>query len=118
MTPRHLSRVLKPYGVIPQTIRLSATNTPKGYTVADFRDAFGRYLPSIRHTATNETTPSESPDSVSATKADCGGYEIGSSASPQAGCGVVADKNPETGGGAGVADTSANVADAGTWESF
>ena len=113
MTPRHLSRVLKPYAVKPDDVRIGAT-VAKGYTIADFADAFARYLPSIRDNATIKATSSESPYSVSATKTDCSGYEIGSSASPQAGCSVVADKNPETGGGgADVADS-----ESGTWETF
>jgi primase-polymerase (primpol)-like protein len=113
MTPRQLSRVLKPYGIIPQNIRVGNT-VPKGYTVADFKDAFARYLPSIRYNATNKATSSESTDSVSATQTGCSGYESGSSASQQAGCSGVADKTAETGGGgADVADS-----ESGTWEEF
>lgn len=33
------------YGIKPKTVRMSATNTPKGYEVRDFQDAFARYLP-------------------------------------------------------------------------
>ena len=113
MTARHLSRLLKPYGIIPQTIRVSATSTPKGYTVTDFRDAFARYLPSIRNTATSKATSSESPYSVSDTDRHCGGYENASSASPQADCGGVADKKPGSGGGGTVTDN-----DGGNWEEF
>lgn len=112
MTARHLSRLLKPYGIIPQNIRVGTT-VPKGYTVADFRDAFARYLPSIRYTATCKATSSESPYSVSATNPHCSGYENATSASPQAGCSGVADKKPETGGGGTVTDN-----DGGNWEEF
>lgn len=112
MTARHLSRLLKPYGIIPQTIRVSAT-TAKGYTVTDFRDAFARYLPSIRNTVTSKATSSESPYSASVTDRHCGGYESASSASPQAGCDGVTDKKPETGGGGTVTDS-----DGGNWEEF
>jgi len=113
MTPRHLSRVLKPYGVVPHPIRIGAT-VAKGYEVADFRDAFARYLPSIGYTVTNKATSSESTDFVSDTKAGCNRYEDASLASQQAGCNRVTDKNPETGGG------GADVADSenGTWEEF
>ena len=113
MTARHLSRLLKPYGIIPQTIRVSATSTPKGYTVTDFRDAFARYLPSIRNTVTSKATSSESPYSASVTDRHCGGYESASSASPQADCGGVADKKPGSGGGGTVTDN-----DGGNWEEF
>ena len=112
MTARHLSRLLKPYGIIPQTIRVSAT-TAKGYTVTDFRDAFARYLPSIRNTVTSKATSSESPYSASVTDRHCGGYESASSASPQAGCDGVTDKKPGSGGGGTVTDS-----DGGNWEEF
>lgn len=113
MTPRHLSRVLKPYGVKPGDVRIGA-NHAKGYTVADFKDAFARYLPSIRDNVTSKATSSESTDSVSATQTGCHGYEDASLASQQAGCHVVTDRNPETGGGgADVADS-----ESGTWEEF
>ena len=112
MTARHLSRLLKPYGIIPQNIRVG-NSVPKGYTVADFKDTFARYLPSIRYTATCKATSSESPYSVSATNPHCSGYENASSASPQAGCSGVADKKPETGGGGTVTDS-----DGGNWEEF
>ena len=113
MTPRHLSRVLKPYGVVPHPIRIGAT-VAKGYEVADFRDAFARYLPFIGYTVTNKATSSESPDSVSVTQPGCNRYDDASLASPQAGCNCVTDKNTETGGGgADVADS-----ESGTWEEF
>lgn len=112
MTARHLSRLLKPYGIIPQNIRVGTT-VPKGYTVADFKDAFARYLPSIRYTATSKATSSESPYSASVTDRHCSGYENASSASPQAGCSGVADKKPDSGGGGTVTDN-----DGGNWEEF
>jgi hypothetical protein len=40
---RGLARLLAPYGVRPRTVRDRDT-TPKGYTRADFEDAFTRYL--------------------------------------------------------------------------
>ena len=110
MTARHLSRLLHPYGILPKTIRVSATDTPKGYDVADFADAFSRYLPFIRHNATSQSNSGCSPDSVSATQSGCSGYDDASLASQEAGCGGVADKtegNPAAGGGGkNVADKS------------
>ena len=44
LTLPHLARLLKPFGVRPRTIRYGA-ETVKGYTRADFEDAFARYLP-------------------------------------------------------------------------
>ncbi|QIL71369.1 DUF3631 domain-containing protein [Diaphorobacter sp. HDW4B] len=45
MSSRQLARNLSGYGVKPKTVRMSAKETPKGYEVRDFQDAFDRYLP-------------------------------------------------------------------------
>jgi hypothetical protein len=47
ITQRHLARLLKPFGIAPKSVRLGPRNTPKGYTAAQFEDAFARYLPPI-----------------------------------------------------------------------
>jgi putative DNA primase/helicase len=47
INPRHLARLLKPFGIAPKSVRLSRHSTPKGYTAAQFEDAFARYLPPI-----------------------------------------------------------------------
>jgi putative DNA primase/helicase len=44
ITANGLARLLAPYGIAPATIRVG-TKTPKGYQLADFADAFERYLP-------------------------------------------------------------------------
>ena len=41
ITARHLARLLQPYGIAPKTIRF-ADGLAKGYTGADFADAFAR----------------------------------------------------------------------------
>lgn len=105
MTARHLSRLLHPYGIIPRSIRISDTSTPKGYIVADFADAFRRYLPPICNNATSQPTSGFTADDASATDSGCGGYAKADEASPQAGCGDVADKTEGTRTAeAGVAD--------------
>jgi putative DNA primase/helicase len=43
ITANSLARLLAPYGIAPTTIRVG-TKTPKGYQLADFADAFERYL--------------------------------------------------------------------------
>ena len=44
MTKNSLSRLLKPYGIRPNTVRVGyATQT--GYPVKDFSEAFSRYIP-------------------------------------------------------------------------
>ena len=42
-----LARLLAPFGIAPATIR-TGTGTPKGYQLAQFEDAFARYLPGRR----------------------------------------------------------------------
>jgi putative DNA primase/helicase len=44
MTPNTLAGLLKPFGIMPSTIRVGET-TPKGYQLGHFQDAFERYLP-------------------------------------------------------------------------
>lgn len=44
LTPQTLARLLRPFGVRPKTIR-QGDQTPKGYALEDFQDAFTRYLP-------------------------------------------------------------------------
>ena len=39
-----LARMLAPFGIAPTTIRMG-DRTPKGYQLAQFEDAFARYLP-------------------------------------------------------------------------
>jgi hypothetical protein len=56
MTTRGLAALLKPFDITSKTVRLSPTETPKGYDRADFDDAFSRYLP-----AENATTPQPAP---------------------------------------------------------
>lgn len=107
MTARHLARLLHPYGILPKNIKVGNA-VPKGYVVADFADAFSRYLPFIRYSATSQSNSGCSPDSVSVTESDCSGYEDASLASQEAGCSGVADKTEGTqtadGGAANVAD--------------
>jgi uncharacterized protein DUF3631/primase/DNA polymerase family protein len=103
MTPRHLSRLLQPYGIKPKNL-WQAGAVAKGYEVADFKDAFARYLPSIRYAARSASSGSRSPDCVSAMNSKPSGYETASSASLQADPSGIADKKPESAAAAGVAD--------------
>lgn len=111
MTPRHLSRWLQPYGILPRPIRLGET-VAKGYRVADFKDAFARYLPSIGYAVTNKATSSESTGYVAVTKGECNRNEDASSARLQAGCNRVTDKKPEN----PLAEGSVWNSEAGAWE--
>ncbi len=44
LTPRQLSKKLNAYGIKPKTVRMGPYQTPKGYELAQFTDAFARYL--------------------------------------------------------------------------
>lgn len=59
MRPRDLARLLRPYGIRPRTVR-TGDETPKGYKVDQFEDAWTRLLPGEAPQATH--TPHPSPD--------------------------------------------------------
>ena len=44
LTPRQLAKQLSTYGISSKTVRLGEKNTPKGYNIEQFQDAFARYL--------------------------------------------------------------------------
>jgi hypothetical protein len=44
LTPRQLSRLLEPYGIHSKTVRFGPHDTPKGFELTQFQDAFSRYL--------------------------------------------------------------------------
>jgi hypothetical protein len=58
LTPRHLAKLLEPYGIRPKTVRQQDKSTPKGYEVSDFLDAFKRYLKPSATPAESCLTPS------------------------------------------------------------
>jgi len=60
ITPRQFARLLKPYGIASKSIRVG-NETPKGFELSQFTDAFGRYL----------STPPE----FAATSATCAGNQ-------------------------------------------
>jgi putative DNA primase/helicase len=66
ITRNALARLLKPYGIAPDTIRMG-DRTPKGYRMTDFENAFTRYLVpaphSNRNTATTLAAQGESAES-------------------------------------------------------
>lgn len=50
ITPRQIAQLLAPYRIGPKTVRLGDANTPKGYDLDQFSDAFARYLPAFSAT--------------------------------------------------------------------
>ena len=61
MDARGLSRLLRPYGIRPTTVRIGSS-TPKGYRREDMHDSWARYL-SVpqQESATTATTDTECP---------------------------------------------------------
>ena len=41
----NLAKLLKPFGIMPASVRLPDGTTPKGYKAESFADAWARYLP-------------------------------------------------------------------------
>lgn len=113
MTARHLSRLLNPYGITRQTFRAGA-ETAKGYHVADFADAFSRYLPHNGNKVTSQSNRGFSPDSVSVTDSACYRNDDAGLASQEAGCNRVTDKTEGTGTASGGADVVTDT-DADDW---
>ena len=74
MDPHLLSEMLRPYGVVPQQLRVGS-RVKRGYDLADLQDVFARYLPQgckDRYTATTTagTTCSDVADACRATAED------------------------------------------------
>jgi putative DNA primase/helicase len=55
ITKAQLAQILKVFDVTPKTIRIG-TETPKGYMLEQFRDAFARYIPSSTATPPQSNT--------------------------------------------------------------
>ncbi|HWX17306.1 MAG TPA: DUF3631 domain-containing protein [Chthoniobacterales bacterium] len=55
ISPNQLANLLRPFGVSPHTIRIS-DETPRGYLLADFGEAFERFLPKPPVPQCNSTT--------------------------------------------------------------
>jgi len=94
LTARGLARLLKPFGIGPKTVRLSPTNTPKGYDRADFEDAFSRYLPAEKATAP-QPAPAQEKGEVPhpPPRGECGPSVNATSPYSDKACGGVADGN-------------------------
>lgn len=91
LTPRGLARLLKPFGILPKSIRLG-TDTPKGYELRDFEDAFARYLPTRIATAPHPASDIEKMQlSDPPQPSPCGGVTTRTSAYGAKDSGAVAD---------------------------
>jgi len=56
ITPRQVARQLAAYGIASKNIRLGAYETPKGFELSQFSDAFVRYLSTPEFAATSATS--------------------------------------------------------------
>ena len=102
ITQRQLAAQLKPFGITPNTIRLDSNATPKGYTRAQFQNAWSRHLPPD----TSATAPQPAPsngygDLLSATNDQAVADEEAPKTPVSNTCGGVADQN----GGDGLTDS-------------
>ena len=57
ITPPKLADILKPFGVVPGTVRLESGGTPKGYKIEQLRDARSRYVSTSAFPPENAATP-------------------------------------------------------------
>jgi hypothetical protein len=100
LTQRQLARLLRPFAIVPNTVR-SGAQTFKGYRLEAFADAFARYLshfdPSHRHAP---TTARVVTDKRSDTEDAMFRIDDPSQASNHAGCDVVTDENHDFDGAA------------------
>jgi putative DNA primase/helicase len=102
ITPTGVAKLLAPFGVGPQSIRLAGGATPKGYALESFADAFVRYLRPDAPLAATPPHASKSADSASATAATSDTVlRLLFDENPRlaAGCGGVAAAAPESGAG-------------------
>ena len=67
ITKRQLARLLRQFGIRPKGIRMG-DKTPRGYVLADFEDAFARYLPPLSATPQQANVSTGLSESSSATQ--------------------------------------------------
>ncbi|RQW87939.1 MAG: DUF3631 domain-containing protein [Geobacter sp.] len=95
--PRQIAARLKGYNIQSKTIRIGYGDTPKGYEINQFKEAFCRYIPIIPPVS---ATPPQNNTQAALHVADeqprCGSVADTNTRAPAQiqGCGVVADRNP------------------------
>jgi len=105
ITSRQVAKQLVAYGIASKTIRLGAYETPKGFELSQFSDAFVRYLATPLKLPPQTLYPPQANKHKALTVADNPPQVIIRNnaatleAPPLLGCGVVADKTPISGVG-------------------
>jgi hypothetical protein len=105
LSARQLSTMLAPFGVRSRPLRIEG-EVQKGYRLADFADAFGRYLTrpspdtplSSGYAVTTEETLGVEPDSLSVTGEGCNRSENGLKPAENLGYNRVTDPDPPSWG--------------------
>ena len=95
ITPIGLAKLLAPFKIAPRNIRLPSGETPKGYPLDAFAEAFNRYLPPAPPPPRNATTPQPNNGGVfahSGNATGAGAWRLEKREKPSNGgpCGVVA----------------------------
>jgi Protein of unknown function (DUF3631) len=97
VTKAGLARLLKPFKVVPGTIRLDGGRTAKGYYRRAFDDAFERYVPcaAFQNVTTSQARKSAAlSENQNVTNGNGVTLRNRESANASAGCDVVTDQNP------------------------
>src|SRR5262249_22164093 len=97
ISQNQIAHLLKPFGIMPATIRLQDNSTAKGYYLKDFIEAFSCYVPippdPDRHNVTSTGGVSENSDFRSVTGSSCDALKNGTSPYGQWECDGVTDQN-------------------------
>lgn len=103
LSPRQLAKQLSGYGIASKSVRVSAYETPKGFELSQFSDAFVRYLDTPLNLPQHPQQSPEANKHAACAVADNPPQNPIRNTSatlkppPLLGCGVVADKTPFSG---------------------
>lgn len=100
ITQKQIANIIGEYGIAPKSVRIGPNDTPKGYELGQFQDAFARYVSSAVENDDLSATPPQSNNCAAVAVADHPPQN--SSAPPSAtlepatdnACGGVADRKP------------------------
>ena len=96
ITPRQISRMLKPFGIAPQTLRMGYASKPKkGYALEQFIDAFARYLSDLSVTGKQLNQNNGIDQNLSVTNGAAVTDENSDKALKNMDCYGVTDKTPD-----------------------